>query len=59
MKGNIYVYRVVQNKFMMCVEEKCLGNLKIFFDVVFLSVYSHLLKKLELSKLCRKKVMGL
>ena len=41
------------------LEEKCLGNSKIFFDEVFLSVYSHLLKKLELSKLSRKKVMGL
>ena len=34
-------------------------NFKIFFDGVFLSIYSHLLKKLELSKLSRKKVMGL
>jgi hypothetical protein len=34
-------------------------NSKIFFDGVFLSIYSHLLKKLVLSKLCRKKVMGL
>ena len=29
-------------------------NSKIFFDGVFLSIYSHLLKKLELSMLCRK-----
>jgi hypothetical protein len=36
-----------------------LRNSKIFFDGVFLSIYSHLLKKLEISKLCRKKVMGL
>ena len=28
----------------------------MFFDGVFLSIYSHLLKKLELSKLCRKKL---
>ena len=33
-------------------------NSKIFFDGVFLSIYSHLLKKLDLSKLCRKKVRG-
>ena len=33
-------------------------NSKIFFDGVFLSIYSHLLKKLELSKLCRKKGFG-
>ena len=31
-------------------------NSKIFFDGVFLSIFSHLLKKLKLSKLCRKKV---
>jgi hypothetical protein len=30
-----------------------LRNSKIFFDGLFLSIYSHLLKKLELSKLCR------
>ena len=30
----------------------------MFFDGVFLSIYSHLLKKLELSKLCRKKLGG-
>ena len=41
------------------LEEKCMWNSKIFFDGVFLSIYSHLLKKLELSMLCRKKVMGL
>ena len=41
------------------LEEKCLRNSKIFFDGVFLSIYSHLLKKLELSKLCRKKDIGL
>ena len=32
---------------------------KIFFNGVFLSIYSHLVKKFELFKLCRKKVMGL
>ena len=36
-----------------------LFNSKMFFDGVFLSIYSHLLKKLEHSKFCRKKVMGL
>jgi hypothetical protein len=41
------------------VEEKCLRNSKIFFDGVFLSIYSHLVKKLKLSKSCRKKVIGL
>ena len=41
------------------LEEKCLWNSKIFFDGVFFSIYSHLLKKLELSKLNRKKVIGL
>ena len=36
----------------LIMEEKC-------YDKVFLSIYSHLLKKLDLSKLCRNKVMGL
>ena len=40
------------------LEEKYLVNFKIFFDKGFLSPYSHLLKKLELSKLCRKKSDG-
>ena len=40
------------------LEEKCLWNSEIFFDGVFLSIYSHLLKKLELSKLNRKKLWG-
>ena len=31
---------------------------KMFFDKVFLSIYSHLLKKLEIFKLCRKKGWG-
>jgi hypothetical protein len=30
----------------------------MYFDGVFLSIYSHLLKKFKLSKLCRKKVFG-
>ena len=38
-----------QKKSLWChIEEKCLGNTKIFFDGVFLSIYSH-----------RKKIMGL
>ena len=37
------------------IEEKCLRNSKISFDGVFLSIYSHLPKKLKLSWLCRKK----
>ena len=36
------------------LEEKCVRNSKIFFDGVFLYIYLHHLKKLELSKLCRK-----
>ena len=36
-----------------------LRNSKIFFDGVFLSIYSHLLKKLELYKLSRKKELVL
>ena len=36
------------------LEEKCLRSSNIFFDGVFLSIYSHLLKTLELSELCRK-----
>ena len=35
-----------------------LRNSKISFDGVFLSIYSHLVKKLDLSKLCRKKSYG-
>ena len=41
------------------LEKKCLRNSKIYFDGVFLSIYSHLLKTLELSKLRRKKGRGL
>ena len=40
------------------LEEKFLRNSKIFFDGVLLSICSHLLKKLKLSKLCRKKSYG-
>ena len=43
---------------MIDLEEKCLRNSKIFFDGVFLSIYSHLVKKSELSKLRRKKIWG-
>ena len=55
-----YNIKVSPKKSFWCdVEEKCLRNSKIFFDGVFLSIYSHLLKNLELSKLCRKKVIEL
>ena len=37
------------------LEEKCLRKSKMLFDGVFLSMFSHLLKKLELSKLRIKK----
>ena len=37
------------------LEKMCLRNSKIFFYGVFLSIYSPLLKRLELSKLCKKK----
>ena len=57
------IYIILQGgpkKSLWCdLEEKCLRNSNMFFDGVFLSIYSHLLKKLELSKLCRKKVIGL
>ena len=47
----IRVYKGWSKKRLWCnLEEKCLWNSKIFFDGVFLSIYSHLLKKLELSK---------
>ena len=36
-----------KKKFMMYLEEKCLLNSKIFFDGVFLSIYSHLLSYIE------------
>ena len=55
-----YIYYKVQGgpkkSLRIDLEEKCLRNSKIFFDRVFLSIYSHLFKKLELSKLCRKQV---
>ena len=41
------------------LEEKGLRNSKIFFDGVFLYLYTHLIKKLEIFKLRRKKVMRL
>ena len=34
----------------------CLRNSKIFLDGVFLSIYSHLFQKLELSRLRKKKL---
>ena len=40
------------------LEEKCLRKSKIFFYGVFLSIYSHLLKKLVLFNFCRKKSYG-
>ena len=61
---NIHIYQTIylqcgSKKSLWCdLEEKCLRNSKIFFDGVFPSVYSHLVKKLELSKLCRKKGYG-
>ena len=51
------IYRVVQKKLWCDLEEKCFRNSKMFFDGVFLSIYSYLLKKLELSKLCTKKLL--
>ena len=51
----LYVHLHIQGgpkKTLLCdLEEKCLRNSKIFFDGVFLYIYSHLAKKLELSKL--------
>ena len=45
---NIYIYRVVQKSLWFDLEEKCFGNSKMFFFYgVFLSIYSHLFKKLE------------
>ena len=47
-------------KSLLCdLEQKFLINSKIFFDGVFLSLYLHHFKKLEISKLCGKKVMRL
>ena len=41
-----YNYTGWSKKSFLCdLEEKCLRNSKIFFDGVFLSIYSHLLKK--------------
>ena len=64
-KKNVTFYQLMRlqggpKKSLLCdLEEKCLRKSKIFFDGVFLSIYSHLVKNLELSKLSRKKVMGL
>ena len=55
----IYLHLYLQGgpkKSLWCdLDEKCLWNSKKNYGV-FLSIYSHLLKKLELSKLCRKKL---
>ena len=54
------VYTGWSKKNLLCdLEEKCLRNSKMFFDRVFLSINSDLLKKLELLKFCRKNVIGL
>ena len=45
-----------KQRLLIDLEERFLRNSKISFDGVFLSLYSHLLKQLELSKLCRKKL---
>ena len=52
----IYLQGGPKKSLWIDLEEKCLRNSKMFFDGVFLSIYSHLLKKLELLKLCRKKL---
>ena len=57
--ANTKTYQWSKKSLLCDLEEKCLRNSKIFFDGVFLSIYLHLLKKLELSKLCKKKVTGL
>ena len=57
--GHSNIHTGWSKKSLCCdLEEKCLRNSKMFFDGVFLSIYSHLLKKLELFKLCRKKSYG-
>ena len=48
-----------KKKFMMWSGGKVFEKFGNIFYGVFLSIYSHLLKKFELSKLCGKKVMGL
>ena len=45
-------------KSLIHLQKKRLRISKRFFDKVFFSIYSHLLKKLELSKLCRKNIYG-
>ena len=49
---------MAKKKIFCDLKEKCLRNSKIFFDGVFISIYSHFVKKLELSKLRRKKLWG-
>ena len=48
-----------KKKFIMWSRGKVFEIFLNSFYGVFLYIYSDLLKKLELSKLCRKKVMGL
>ena len=48
-----------QKKSLWCdLEEKCLGNSKKTINVVFLSVYLHLLEKLDLYELWKKTLWG-
>jgi hypothetical protein len=44
----IYIQGGPKKSLWCDLEEKCLRNSKIFFDGVFLSIYSHIVKKLEL-----------
>ena len=55
----VHIQSGPKNSLWIDLEEKCLRNSKIFFDGVFLSIYSHRVKKLELSKSRRKKVVEL
>ena len=50
--NNIHYTGWSKKKFTMWSRGKVLRNSKIFFDGVFLSIYSHLVKKFKLSKLC-------
>ena len=62
LKINVQRYNIQggPKKVQDVIQRKGVGEiLKYFFDGVFLSINSHLLNKLELSKLCRKQVMGL
>ena len=58
--ANVFVIQGGPKKSLWCdLEEKCLWNSKMFSDGVVLYIFSHLLKKLELSKLFRKEIIGL